>query len=329
MSLHASQSLKCAYENALNEGGGFLASNITHPDILAGLLEGAETVGSALLIQIKRDSIEYFGRGDIEAGLTAVSGYLGALASTTPIDLYLNIDHIEWTDEDLLQAVLDAGVADSVMIDASSLDFDDNAERTREVVEQVRSVSPETYVEAELGVIAGTESGKTINEALYTKPHEAVEFVRRTGCDLLAVSIGTEHGVTKGANLDLRVDLADAIGQALENAGLRIPLVIHGSTGLSASQLRSLMQTDVCKLNVNTRYQYEYARAITEHLTERSELIIPPVGVADDVNTMFADSNWQPSKSSFNTHHLSSVGQKSVAAAYAQMVASLDEESFE
>lgn len=300
---------------------GFVASNITHPDIMVGLLQGAETADSDVVLQVKRDTAEYVGNGDVTAGLAAIGTYLRTVADTLDVGVFLNVDHIDAGDEELLDATVTSGIPSSIMIDASDRSFEENVERTAAVVDRVEQQEESMLVEAELGTIAGTESGKTTEEAFYTDPEEAVEFVDRSGCDLLAVSIGTEHGVAKGRDLDLRIDLAADIDAALKDHGFDVPLVVHGSSGLAAEQVAALMQTGVCKLNTNTRYQYEYARTACEFYHDHAEAILPPEGVEDDRTTFFSDTDWSPNKAEFNPQAIGREIRARIADVYAELAA--------
>lgn len=319
MPYHQGAELADVYATAKREGYGFVASNLTHPDILQGLLTGAAAADSDLVLQIKRDTAEYLGNGDVNAGLDIVDAVLRAIGDSVDIGVFLNVDHVHADDTALLDAVIDTGPPASVMIDASEYAFEENIRRTATAVDRIKRASEDTLVEAELGTIRGTESGTRTDDALYTDPDEAVEFVDRTGCDLLAVSIGTEHGVAAGADLDLRIELAADIDTALRDQGFDIPLVVHGSSGLTPDQVTALMETGVCKLNTNTRYQYEYARTACEFYHEHVDAVRPPDGVADDRTTFFADADWSPDKRLFNPQVVGRTIRERIAAVYADL----------
>ncbi|MFC4440368.1 MULTISPECIES: class II fructose-bisphosphate aldolase [Natrialbaceae] len=310
------EALADVYRRAKEGNYGFIASNITHLDILVGQLMGAEQANSDIVLQVKRDTAEYVGNGDATAGLRIIETYLEELAKDIDVGVFLNVDHIDVEDAAMLDASITASNPSSIMIDASEYPLEENIQRTATVVDCIDERDEPILVEAELGVIAGTESGETTEEALYTDPEEAVEFVDRSGCDLLAVSIGTEHGVSKGHNLDLRVDLAAEINEALQDHGLDIPLVVHGSSGLTPDQVSELMKTGVCKLNTNTRFQYEHARTACEFYQEHTDSIVPPEDTADDRATFFADSKWSPRKSDFNPQVVGELVRERIADVY-------------
>ena len=321
MSRYQDGTLAGAYADARERGYGFVASNVTQLDIMQGLLDGAAAADSDVVLQVKRDTAAYLGDGDVAAGLDIVGAHLRALGDPLAVDAFLNVDHVDAGDEELLDAAVESDAPDSIMVDASNEPFEANVERTAAVVERVEAADDDVLVEAELGTIAGTESGETTTESFYTDPAEAVEFVERTGCDLLAVSIGTEHGVSAGVDLDLRVDLAAEIDAALRDRGFDVPLVVHGSSGLTSEQVSTLMETDVCKLNTNTRYQYEYARTACDFYHDNAGAILPPEGVADDRTTFFADADWSPDKSRFDPRVVGAAVRERIADVYAELAA--------
>ncbi|MFW6321839.1 MAG: class II fructose-bisphosphate aldolase, partial [Halohasta sp.] len=155
-------------------------------------------------------------------------------------------------------------------------------------------------VEAELGTIKGVEDEIVAEEAFYTDPEQAVEFVDRTGCDLLAISVGTQHGVAKGKDLELRPDLTEEIRMALRDHGLDTPLVLHGSSGVQADQLQEMLTHGICKVNKDTRYQYEYTRTAFDLYREESDEIVPPEGIEDHRDSFFNDVEWSPNKDRFD-----------------------------
>lgn len=305
------------YAEAKSEGYGFVASNITHPDILTGLVDGAAAADSNVVLQVKRDTAEYVGNGDARAGMAVIDAHLRVLSEGVDVGVFLNVDHVAADDDALIDAAIETGRPSSLMIDASDRSFEANVERTGEIVD--RLADEDVLVEAELGTIRGTESGETTEEAFYTDPDQAVEFVDRTGCDLLAVSIGTEHGVSAGVDLELRVELAADIDVALRDHGLDIPLVVHGSSGLTPEQVSALMGTGVCKLNTNTRYQYEYARTACEFYHDEADAVLPPEGVIDDRETFFADADWEPDKSRFDPRVVGREVRERIATVYGEL----------
>ena len=298
--------LENVYSDAKESGYGFIASNIAEPNILIGLLRAAQAKDSDLVLQLSNGASKFAGDGDPVKGLRIMSNYIDELADGYDFGVFLNMDHLKESNMELIKAAIDEKLASSIMIDASKESFEENVRITKEVVDYAEGSG--ILIEGELGKIKGVEDEDTASaEAFYTDPEEAVEYVRRTGIDLLAVSVGTQHGVSKGKDIELRVDLVEEINSTLSGAGYDIPLVLHGSSGLVEEQLVQVLDYGVCKLNKDTRYQYEYARAALEYYLEHKNSILPPEGVKDDREGFFSDTDWSPVKSDFDPRVVSRI----------------------
>jgi fructose-bisphosphate aldolase class II len=303
--------LQEAYRVAQAEKFAFMANNFAEPNILIGLLKAYAEARSDLLLQISPGAAKYAGGGDKRAGLRALSALVRELAEPFPIDVFINLDHFTLGEIDLIAEAIDDRLVSSIMIDASKESFDENVRICREVVEKADGSG--ILIEAELGKIKGVEDEISSDEALYTDPDEAVEFIRRTGADLLAISVGTQHGVSKGRDLVLRVDLAAKIRDRLAGAGLQAPLVLHGTSGLLPEQVREMIGYGICKLNKDTHYQYVYGRAAAEFFNEHASGIVPPAGVEDDVVNLFAKGDWSPDKKVFDPRAVGRAIQEKVS----------------
>ena len=290
--------LSDVYDVALEEGFGLVASNIAEPNIMMGLMEGASRAESDLLLQLSNGACTFAGNGDPIAGLQAMGNYIDIIAEQYDIGVFLNMDH--QTDLETIQAQIDLDIPSSIMIDASHEPFEENVATSKEVVEMTDEADSDILVEAELGQIKGVEDEIESEDAFYTDPEQAVEFVDRTGCDLLAISVGTQHGVAKGKDLELRPDLARDIREALSDHGLDTPLVLHGSSGVQEDQLQQMLQHGICKVNKDTRYQYEYTRTAFDLYNESPTDIVPPTDVDGDRDTFFNDVDWSPNKDRFD-----------------------------
>ena len=284
----------------LAQGGGyaFMANNVAEPNIFLGLAEAYAEARSDLLVQISPGAAKFIGGGNKLAGLRALSMMIQEIAKTYPICVFINLDHFTVNERDLIDEAIDHRLVSSIMIDASKESFDENVRICREVAD--RAAGSGILIEAELGKIKGVEDEISSDDSLYTNPAEAVEFIQRTNADLLAISVGTQHGVSKGKTLDLRVDLAAQIRTQLKESGLQTPLVLHGSSGLLPDQVRDMIANGICKLNKDTQYQYVYGRAACEFYCEHTDAMIPPAGVEDDILNLFAQSDWTPDKSQFD-----------------------------
>ncbi len=308
------------YRRAQAERFALIANNIAEPNVLLGILAAYEEARSDLLVQVSVGAAKFAGGGKPLAGLRALVRYVQALAVDTKIGVFVNLDHVTPDQVDaFIRPALAEGLCSSVMIDASALPFADNIRATRTVVELARPY--EVLVEGELGLIKGVEDEISSEEAFYTNPDEALRFVTETEVDLLAISVGTEHGVSAGRELNLRPDIAHAVDARLRTAHLPRPLVLHGASGLSADQVRTLVQAGVCKVNKDTTYQYVYARAAAEFFARSGAEILPPSGVAFDPITFDAqDGNWRPNKKAFDPRVVGREVQRAIRAVAAEMI---------
>jgi len=292
------EKLRQAYQQALAGGYAFMANNIAESNVLVGLLEGYSERRSDLVVQISPGAAAFAGGGNKLVGLRVLSSMVRELGERYPIGVFLNLDHFTVKEKDLIREAVDKKLVSSIMIDASEEDFEGNVCISREVVEMAKG--SEILIEAELGKIKGVEDEIASDEAFYTNPDEAVEFVERTGAGLLAISVGTQHGVSKGRDVVLRTDIAKKIRDKLAESGLPIPLVLHGTSGLLPEQIRQMTQYGICKLNKDTRYQYEYSRTAYDFYSTHKASIVPPSGVPDDVTGLFSGSDWAPNKKDFD-----------------------------
>ena len=169
----------------------------------------------------------------------------------------LHLDHC--SDLNVVRAAIDTGF-DSVMYDGSALQFADNIRNTAQVVSWAAESGAD--VEAELGAVkTGAHSAEDSGSVeLYTDPAQAAEFVRSTGIDALAVSIGTVHGLYKGTP-HIRLDILEAIRAAVDT-----PLVLHGASGTGRGLLQDTIRRGICKINVNTELSMAGAAAAKELL---------------------------------------------------------------
>jgi fructose-bisphosphate aldolase class II len=298
MPFYSGDELSAVYDDALDEGWGLVASNIAEPNVMMGLMEGASQVNSDLLIQMSGGACSFAGNGDPVAGLKAMGNYIDVIADQYDIGVFLNMDH--QTDMEFIEKQIELDIPSSIMIDASHEPFEENVQESKQVVDMIDDAGRDILVEAELGRIKGVEDEIVSEEAFYTDPEEAVEFVDRTGCDLLAISVGTQHGVAKGQDLELRPDIAREIRQELRDHGLDTPLVLHGSSGILPEQLQRMLQHGICKVNKDTRYQYEYTRTLFDLYREHTDELVPPEGVEDDRDGFYNAVDWSPNKDHFD-----------------------------
>lgn len=222
-----------AYENKYAVG----AFDLVSLDFLEAIVRGAEHRRAPVILSLAESHFEYF---DFELAMAATV----AAARRARVPIAIHLDH-GLSLESAVRAIRFG--CNGVMVDVSTRPFADNVARTRAVVEMAHACG--VPVEGELGYVAGVEgedAEKHPGEIVYTAPHEAKAYVEQTGVDFLAVSIGTVHGRMRGtARLDF-----ERLAQI--NAALKIPLVIHGGTGLSDDQYRRLIENGTAKINYYT-----------------------------------------------------------------------------
>lgn len=213
------------------------AFNISSYDMLKTVIETAEKMNAPVIIEIHPDEISYLG----DEFISSVKAY--AYNSSVPVVIHL--DH-GGSKYDVLRALKNGYT--SVMIDASAQEFEDNIQITKKIVDMVHPF--EISVEAELGTI-GTNNNSAeggSDEIIYTDPELAVEFVKRTRIDTLAVAIGTAHGqYPKDKVPKLNIELLKKINEKVD-----IPLVLHGGSGNKDDEIKEAVANGICKVNIST-----------------------------------------------------------------------------
>ena len=172
------------------------------------------------------------------------------LAESAPIPICLHLDHCN--DVEFCKLCADAGYT-NIMIDASKQEFSENIRQTKEVVDYCHGLG-NISVEGELGTVSGVEDQVKVaeDEAQLCDPEQALEFVDQTGIDIFAPAIGTAHGVYKTKNPKLDFDRLEKIASLINGQQLRVPLVIHGGTGLQPDVAKKLVSLGGSKFNVST-----------------------------------------------------------------------------
>ena len=268
----STEMFKRAYEGGYAIG----AFNVNNMEIIQGIVEAAKEEKSQLILQVSAGARKY-------ASPIYLKKLVEAAVEDSGLDIVLHLDHGE--DFEICKKCVDDGFT-SVMIDASYLPFEENIKLTKQVVEYAHSHG--VVVEAELGRLAGVEDAVNVSkeDATYTDPDEAVEFVERTGVDSLAIAIGTSHGAYKFAGEPkLDFERLEIISKKLEG----FPLVLHGAStvlpefvdmcnkyggdipgaqGVPEEMLRRAASLGVCKINIDTDLRLAMTAAIRKHLVE-------------------------------------------------------------
>ena len=264
------------------------AYNVNNMEILQGIAEAAEETRSPIILQVSAGARKY-------ANQTYLIKLVEAALATTTVPIALHLDH--GADFDICKSCIDGGFS-SVMIDGSRFPLEENIALTKQVVEyaHARGVS----VEAELGKLAGVEDDVKVHakDSTYTDPEEAARFVKETGCDSLAVAIGTSHGAYKfkgEAKLDFE-RLAEIKKAVNDVVGFDYPLVLHGSSsvpkafvdkcnkyggklpdaqGVPEDMLNYASKNGVAKINIDTDLRLAMTSTIREFFIEHPEKFDP------------------------------------------------------
>ncbi|MBQ6670361.1 MAG: class II fructose-1,6-bisphosphate aldolase [Firmicutes bacterium] len=264
------------FAKAYNGGYAIGAFNVNNMEIVQGITEAAKELEAPLILQVSKGARAY-------ANHTYLIKLVEAAIIETGLPIVLHLDHGD--SFETCKSCIDGGFT-SVMIDASSKPFEENIEITRKVVEYAHDRG--VVVEAELGTLAGIEDEVKVSaeDSSYTRPEEVEEFVSRTGCDSLAIAIGTSHGAYKfkpGTKPQLRFDVLEEVSKRLPG----FPIVLHGSSsvpqdlvekinkfggampgaiGVPEDQLRHAASLSVCKINIDSDLRLAMTATIREFL---------------------------------------------------------------
>lgn len=262
------------FEKAYEGGYAVGAFNVNNMEIIQGIVEAAQEKKAPLILQVSAGARKY-----------AKPAYLRhlvlAAVEDTGLDIALHLDHGD--SFEICKQCIDDGFT-SVMIDGSSLPYEENIALTKKVVEYAHARG--VVVEAELGKLAGVEDDVNVSaeDATYTDPEQAVDFVKRTGCDSLAIAIGTSHGAYKfTGEPKLDYDRLAKITEMLPG----FPLVLHGAStvvkefvdkcnefggdipgaqGVPEDMLKKAAGFGVCKINIDTDLRLAMTASIREKL---------------------------------------------------------------
>jgi len=235
-----------------NDKKAILAANFYNFETLSGILQASAKVEIPVILQLSESSIEYLGlKVAVSMARSAIKEY-GAEA-------WLHLDH--GSSELVVRKCLDAGF-DSVMIDASEKQLQENIEISRNVVEIASGY--DACVEAELGYVA--KLGQSQDNLGFTSPDDALFFVKNTGVHSLAVSIGSAHGFYKKPPR-LEIGLLAKISEMVP-----VPLVLHGSSGIPDEILREAIRNGICKINLATEIKNTFMIALKEILGNNNEI---------------------------------------------------------
>ena len=260
-------------KKAQSDGYAVPAFNFENMEMALTIVRACEKMKSPVILQTTTSTIKF--AGDV---MYAAIGRAAAESVSVPVAVHL--DH--GASFEVASSAIDAGYT-SVMIDGSALDFDGNVAVTKKTVELAHS--SDIPVEAELGRVGGKEDDVSCDEDIYTSPSMALDFVKRTGCDSLAVAIGTAHGVYKTKPV-LDVNRLAEIRRALKDGGCDIPLVLHGASGLTEDDVRSCIKEGICKVNFATELRQAYTDGIRAALASDDKMYDPKKYNAEGMNVL-------------------------------------------
>ena len=283
------------FKKAYSGGYAIGAFNVNNMEIVQGITEAAKEVSAPLILQVSKGARAY-------ANHTYLVKLVEAAIMETGLPICLHLDHGD--SFETCKSCIDGGFT-SVMIDASSKPFAENIEITKKVVEYAHDHG--VVVEAELGSLAGVEDEVQVSaeNSSYTRPEEVEEFVNKTGCDSLAIAIGTSHGAYKFTAAQctrnekgelvpppLRFDILDEVVKRLPG----FPIVLHGSSsvpqefvkmvnanggkmpdavGIPEEQLRQAARSAVCKINIDSDLRLAMTGTIRQFFCEHPDKFDP------------------------------------------------------
>ena len=282
------------FAKAVAGGYAIPAFNFNNMEQLQAIIQAAAETKSPVILQVSSGARKYANQTLLRYMAQGAVEYAKELGWEHP-QICLHLDH--GNSFELCKSCVDFGFS-SVMIDASSLPYEENIALTKQVVDYAHA--HDVTVEAELGVLAGVEDEVSAAESHYTKPEEVIDFSTRSGCDSLAISIGTSHGAYKFTPEQCTVDpktgrlvpppLAFNVLHEIEKKLPGFPIVLHGSSsvpqeevdtinkyggalkaavGIPEEQLREAAKSAVCKINIDSDSRLAFTAAVRKTLAEK------------------------------------------------------------
>lgn len=274
------------FKKAYDGGYAIGAFNVNNMEIVQGITEACSEQKSPVILQVSKGARAYANHTYLVKLVEA------AIIENPELPIALHLDH--GPDFETCKSCIDGGFT-SVMIDGSSLSFEENIAVSKKVVEYAHDHG--VVVEAELGTLAGIEDDVNVSAAdsSYTRPEDVQEFVERTGCDSLAIAIGTSHGAYKfkpGTKPQLRFDILEEVSRRLPG----FPIVLHGSSsvpqefvqivnqyggnmpgavGVPEDQLRKAASMSVCKINIDSDIRLAITATIRKYMAEHPDHFDP------------------------------------------------------
>ena len=261
------------FAKAIKGGYAIPAFNFNNMEQMQAIIKAAVETKSPVILQVSKGARQYANATLLRYMAQGAVEYAKELGCAHP-EIVLHLDHGDTFET--CKSCIDSGFS-SVMIDGSHLPYEENVALTKKVVEYAHQF--DVTVEGELGVLAGVEDEVSSDHHTYTDPEEVIDFATRTGCDSLAISIGTSHGAYKFTPEQCHIDPAtgrmvppplafevlDAVMEKLPG----FPIVLHGSSSVPEEELRKAAKSAVCKINIDSDSRLAMTAAIRKTFAEK------------------------------------------------------------
>lgn len=288
------------FKRAIDGGWAVPAFNFNNLEQLQAIITASSNMKSPVILQVSKGARKYANQTLLRYLAEGAVEFAKELGCKHP-EIVLHLDHGD--SFEVCKSCVDFGFS-SVMIDGSALPYEENVALTKKVVEYAHQF--DVTVEGELGVLAGVEDDVVAEESHYTRPEEVVDFATRTGCDSLAISIGTSHGAYKFTPEQCTRDpktgrlipppLAFDVLEAVEKQLPGFPIVLHGSSsvpekyvdiinanggklpnavGIPEEQLRKATKSAVCKINIDSDSRLAFTAGVRQTMVEHPEYFDP------------------------------------------------------
>ena len=261
------------FAKAIKGGYAIPAFNFNNMEQMQAIIKAAVETKSPVILQVSKGARQYANATLLRYMAQGAVEYAKELGCAHP-EIVLHLDHGDTFET--CKSCIDSGFS-SVMIDGSHLPYEENVALTKKVVEYAHQF--DVTVEGELGVLAGVEDEVSSDHHTYTDPEEVIDFATRTGCDSLAISIGTSHGAYKFTPEQCHIDPAtgrmvppplafevlDAVMEKLPG----FPIVLHGSSSVPEEELRKAAKSAVCKINIDSDSRLAMTAAVRKVFAEK------------------------------------------------------------
>ena len=261
------------FAKAIKGGYAIPAFNFNNMEQMQAIIKAAVETKSPVILQVSKGARQYANATLLRYMAQGAVEYAKELGCAHP-EIVLHLDHGDTFET--CKSCIDSGFS-SVMIDGSHLPYEENVALTKKVVDYAHQF--DVTVEGELGVLAGVEDEVSADHHTYTDPEEVIDFATRTGCDSLAISIGTSHGAYKFTPEQCHIDpktgrmvpppLAFEVLDAVMEKLPGFPIVLHGSSSVPEEESRKAAKSAVCKINIDSDSRLAMTAAVRKVFAEK------------------------------------------------------------